>query len=146
MIALEQLDRARANGVRLGWIIRLRRNEWSGQKPAFVSGLEARGERFVLEIPQNFAMWRHDPSLSGTSAKPVEKRLRHSKALLTQPWQASHVKDTDKGPMVWEVKSVACWLPRGTGVVGPYWLIVARNVLNPAEQKFFRSTGRGTPA
>ena len=143
MIALEQLDRARANGVRLSWITA---DEWSGQKPAFVSGLEARGERFVLEIPKNFAMWRHDPSLSGTAAKPVEKLLRHSKALLTQPWQAYHVKDTDKGPMVWEVKSVACWLPRGADVVGPYWLIVARNVLNPAEQKFFLSNAQaGVP-
>ena len=143
MIALEQLDRARANGVRLGWITA---DEWSGQKPAFVSGLEARGERFVLEIPKNFAMWLHDPSLSGTAAKPVEKLLRYSKALLTQPWQAYHVKDTDKGPMVWEVKSVACWLPRGEGVVGPYWLIVARNVLNPAEQKFFLSNAQaGVP-
>ena len=65
--------------------------------------------------------------------------LRHSKTLLTQPWQADHVKDTHQGPMVWEVKSVACWLPRGDGVVGPYWLIVARNVLNPDEQKFFLS-------
>ena len=111
-----------------------------------MSGLEARGERFVLEIPKNFAMWRHDPSHSGTAAKPVEKLLRHSKALLTQPWQAHHVKDTDKGPMVWEVKSVACWLPRGAGVVGPYWLIVARNVLNPAEQKFFLSNAQaGVP-
>ena len=136
VMALEQLDRARAHGVRLGWITA---DEWYGQKPAFVSGLEARGERFVLEIPKNFAMWLHDPSLSGTAAKPVAKLLRHSKALLTQPWQAYHVKDTDKGPMVWEVKSVACWLPRGDGVVGPYWLIVARNVLNPAEQKFFLS-------
>ena len=135
-IALEQLDRARANGVRLAW---LTADEWYAQKPAFVAGLETRGERFVLEIPQNFAMWLHDPQLSGAAAKPVATLLRHSKALLTQPWQAYHVKDTHKGPMVWEVKSVACWLPRGDGVVGPYWLIVARNVLNSDEQKFFLS-------
>ena len=135
-IALEQLDRARANGVRLAWITA---DEWYAQKPAFVSGLETRGQRFVLEIPRNFAMWLHDPQLSGAPAKPVATLLRHSKALLTQPWQAYHVKDTDKGPMVWEVKSVRCWLPRGDGVVGPYWLIVARNVLNPDEQKFFLS-------
>lgn len=136
MIALEQLDRARANGVRFGW---LTADEWSAQKPAFVSGLETRGQRFVLEIPQNCALWRHDPQLSGAAAKPVATLLRHSKALLTPPWQAYHVQDTDQGPMVWEVKSVACWLPRGDGIGGPYWLIVARNVLNPAEQKFFLS-------
>lgn len=135
-IALEQLDRARANGIHWAW---LTADEWYAQKPAFVSGLETRGQRFVLEIPQNFAMWLHDPQLSGAAAKPVATLLKHSKALLTQPWQAYHVKDTDKGPMVWEAKAVACWLPRGAGVVGPYWLIVARNVLNPDELKFFLS-------
>ena len=135
-IALEQLDRARDQGVRLAW---LTADEWYAQKPAFVSGLETRGQRFVLEIPRNFAVWLHDPRGSDTPAKPVETLLKHSKALLTQAWQPHHVKDTDKGPMVWEVKSVACWLPRDSGVVGPYWLIVARNVLNPDEQKFFLS-------
>ena len=135
-IALEQLDRARAGGLRFAWITA---DEWYAQKPAFVTGLEARDQRFVLEIPKNFALWLHDPRLSGTAAKSVQTLLQYSKPLMTQPWQAYHVKDTDKGPMVWEVKSVACWLPRGDGVVGPYWLIVARNVLNPAEQKFFLS-------
>ncbi len=41
--------------------------------------------------------------------------------------------------MVWEVKAIAGWIPRSDGVVGPYWLIVARNVWNPDEQKFFLS-------
>jgi len=136
MIALEELDRARDQGLRFAWITA---DEWYGQKPAFVSGLESREQRFVLEIPKNFGMWLHDPRQSGAAAKPAETLLRHSKPLLTQPWQAYHVKDTDKGPMVWEVKSAACWLPRGDGVVGPYWLIVARNPLNHAEQKFFLS-------
>lgn len=136
VIALEQLDRARAQGLRFAWITA---DEWYAQKPAFVSGLETRDERFVLEIPKNFGMWLHDPRLSGVAAKPLETLLRHSKPLLTQPWQKYYVKDTDKGPMVWEVKSAACWLRRGNGVVGPYWVVVARNALNPAEQKFFLS-------
>ena len=135
-IALEQLDRARRQGVFLAWVTA---DEWYGQKPAFVSGLESRGQRFVLEIPKNFRLWLHDPRQSGAAAKPVETLLRYSKPLMTQPWQAYHVKDTDKGPMVWEVKACACWLPRGDGVLGPYWLIVARNALNHAEQKFFLS-------
>lgn len=35
--------------------------------------------------------------------------------------------------MVWEVKFTPCWLPRGEGVGGPYWLIQARNALDPSE-------------
>ena len=59
------------------------------------------------------------------------------------------IKDTYHGPMVWEVKATPCWLPRREGpaaVVGPYWLIVARNVLNPTEIKYFISNAEaGVP-
>jgi len=96
----------------------------------------------VLEITQNFAMWLHDPQLSDAQAKPVATLLRHSEVLRTQPWQVYQVKDTHQGPMIWEVKLVACWLPRVNGVVGLYYLIVARNVLKPDEHKFSSATPR----
>ncbi len=124
-IALEQLDRSAANEVRFAWVTA---DEWYSQKPAFVQGLEQRGLRFVLEIPKNFAMWLHDPhGPKGTPAKPVENLCRYSRAMMCQPWQRYYIKDTDKGPMVWEVKCVPCWLPRS---VGPYWLVMARNALS----------------
>lgn len=144
-MALEQLDRAAAHGVHFSWITA---DEWYGQKPAFVAGLEQRGQRFVLEMPRNFAVWLSDPQFAKTpsAAKPVEALLRHSRPLLQQPWQAYRIKDTDKGPQVWEVKFAPCWLPRAGGVVGPYWLVVARNVLNRDELKYFVSNARaGVP-
>lgn len=136
-IALEQLDRAAAEGVRLAWITA---DEWYSQKPKFVRGLEQRGLRFVLETPKNFALWLHDPA-SGppTPAKPVETLCRYSRVMLRQPWEKYCIKDTEKGPLVWEVKSAPCWLPREGGVVGPYWLVMARNVLDPSEVKYFVS-------
>jgi SRSO17 transposase len=136
-IALEQLDRAVADGVRFAWITA---DEWYAQKPTFVRGLEARKMRFVLETPRNFALWLHDPRVGpATPARSVENLCRYSRALMQQPWQRYHIKDTEKGPMVWEVKYAPCWLPRGDGVVGPYWLIVARNALDPSEIKYFIS-------
>jgi SRSO17 transposase len=144
-MALEQLDRAAEHGVRFAWMTA---DEWYAQKPAFVMGLEQRGQRFVLEVPKNFAVWLHDPqSVRGDSAaKPVETLLRYSRPLMRQSWQAYRIKDTDKGPQVWEVKFAPCWLPRGDGVVGPYWLVVARNVLDRDEVKFFVSNaGAGVP-
>ena len=135
-IALEQLDRSAANGVRFAWVTA---DEWYSQKPAFVQGLEERGLRFVLEIPKNFGMWLHDPAhdRKGTPAKAVENLCRYSRAMMRQPWQRYYIKDTDKGPMVWEVKYVPCWLPRDG--VGPYWLVMARNALHPDEIKYFLS-------
>ena len=141
-IALEQLDRSALQGVRFSWITA---DEWYSQKPAFVAGLEQRGQRYVLEMPKNFAAWLHDPQTAKTKsgAKPVKLLLRYSKPLMQQPWQAYYIKDTNKGPQVWEVKYAPCWLPRAGGVVGPYWLIVGRNVLNRDEVKFFVSNASG---
>ena len=137
-MALEQLDRATAHGVSFSWITA---DEWYSQKPAFVMGLEQRGQRFVLEVPKNFAVWLYDPRFakSPSVAKPVETLLRYSRPLMRQHWQAYRIKDTNKGPQVWEIKFAPCWLPRGDGVVGPYWLIIARNVLDRDEVKFFMS-------
>lgn len=136
-IALEQLDQAQADGVDFRWITA---DEWYTQKPAFVAALEERRLRFVLEAPRNFTAWLHDPTRGpATPAKPIENLCRYSRAMMRQPWQRYYVKDTHKGAMVWEVKAAPCWLPRDGGVVGPYWLIIARNVLDPSEVKYFIS-------
>jgi SRSO17 transposase len=137
-IAVEQLDRALAGGVRFAWITA---DEWYAQKPAFVAGVEQRGLRFVLEIPKNFSVWLHDPAdgPERVPAKPAANLCRYSRAMMRQAWRRYYIKDTDKGPMVWETKFAPCWLPRGDGVVGPYWLVMARNVLDPSEVKYFIS-------
>lgn len=137
VIGLAQLDRAIAAGVRFSWITA---DEWYAQKPEFVRGLEERRQRFVLEIPRNLPLWLHDP-LSGptTPAKSAENLCRYSRAMMRQAWQRYYLKDTDKGPLVWEVKFAPCWLPREGGAVGPYWLVMARNVLAPNEVKYFIS-------
>lgn len=136
-MALAQVDRATARGVYFAWITA---DEWYTQKSAFVAGLERRSQRLVLETPRNFAVWPHDPARGPEiSSKSVENLWRYSRAKMRQSWQRYVIKDTDKGPMVWEVKSTPCWLPRSGGVVGPYWLIVARNTLDPSEVKYFIS-------
>ena len=78
--------------MRFSWITA---DEWSSQKPAFVTGLEQRGQRFVLEVPKNFAVWLHDSqSAKAAAAKPVATLLRYSRPLLRQAWQAYRLKDT----------------------------------------------------
>jgi SRSO17 transposase len=136
-IALEQLDRAVAEGIRFAWITA---DEWYAQKGAFVRGLEERGQRFVLEIPTSLCVWLEDPAGSPLNAAlPVKHVCRFGEVFLEQPWEPHYVKDTDKGPVVWNVKCAACWMPRGKGVVGPYWLVMARNALEPSETKYFLS-------
>jgi SRSO17 transposase len=142
-IGLEQLDRATGNGVRFGWITA---DEWYSDKPAFVAGLEERGERFVLEIPRNLHGWLVRPTDVKGKRRDVETLCRHSRPMRDQPWTRFHIKDSDKGAIVWEAKAAPLWMHRGGRIVGPYWLIIARNVVDPTEVKYFLSNAApGTP-
>lgn len=134
-IGLEQLDRAIARGVVFGWISA---DEWYAQKPKFLGGLESRGLCYVVEIPRNFSGWLSDPGATPRRpARPAEELCRHARPMARQPWVRFHIKDSDKGPMVWEVRSAPFWLMRDGAVLGPYRLIQARNVLDPREAKLF---------
>jgi len=145
-IALEQLRRAKANGVALAWATA---DEWYGEKPAFVAGLEEMGQPFVLEVPRNLMGWSHPPAGAGERRSKAEDLCRHSPAFTGQPWKPYHVKDTTKGPMVWEAKAAPFWMKRGREVVGPYRLMAARDVLDPDTVKYFlsdRGDAAGVPA
>lgn len=133
-----------ANGVVFGW---LTADEWYASAPAFLAGLEALQQRYVVEVRRSFHGWWCDPR-SETRAvyREVETLCRSSPVRLRQPWQQVHGKDTEKGPLVWEVKWAPFWLQRDGQVLGPFWLICARNVRNPSEEKYFLANAApGTP-
>lgn len=156
-IALDLYDRARANDVRFDW---LACDEGYGGKPEFLRQLEARGQGFVAEVPTTFTGWtiapevterpyrrergrgRKTPRLkSGSrSAMSVQTMLKHSPALRDQAWVKYRVKDGQKGPLVWEVKHTMITMKDENGLPGMrLHLVVARNVLDPSEVKFFVS-------
>src|SRR5271166_310967 len=156
-IALELYDRSRANGVEFEW---LTFDEGYGGKPGFLRGLSERKQLFVAEVPRNFTGWLKPPRIvtrtfhrhgrgrgravprlaSGSQrARRVDELLKDPR-LLDQPWQRWRVKDGTKGPMVWECKHVLLYPKDENGLPGqPLHLIVARDVLNPNELKFFVS-------
>jgi SRSO17 transposase len=156
-IALELYDRAKDNGLHFDWMTF---DEWYGGKPAFLRGLSARGQQFVAEVPRSFVGWLKPPRIvtrpfhrngrgrgrkvprlaSGSPpAQRVDELLERAE-LRDQPWQRWRIKDGKKGPMIWEVKHYR-FTPKGEdGLPGEPWhLIVARNILNPEEIKFFVS-------
>ncbi len=143
-ISLEQLRSALANGVHFAW---LTFDEWYTSCPDFLAGLETLQQRFVGEVRRDFHGWLCDPRGQTRAVyRDVETLCRYSQAMLCQPWQRVHVKDTEKGPTVWEVKRAPFWLRRAGQVLGPYWLIYARNVLDPKEEKYFLCNAQpGTP-
>lgn len=155
-IALELLDRAQGNGIRFAW---LTFDEWYGGKPAFLQALDERQRRFVAEVPRTLMGWIDPPQVtqrplgrrgrgrktprlvSGSRAsQSVEHLLQHHRALKKQGWQWWRVRDGQSGPMVWEVKHASFYLQGPDGLPGPRWhLVIARNVLDPTEIKFFVS-------
>jgi SRSO17 transposase len=156
-IALELYDRARSNGVMFDW---LTFDEGYGGKPEFLREMDARGQPFVAEVPKTSTGWiraprvterpfrrsrgrgRKTPRLRSGSrpASSVENLLRYSPELRDQPWVRYRVKDGEKGPMVWEAKHALISVKDGKGLPGMRMhLLAARNVLKPAETKFFLS-------
>ncbi|MDK1039735.1 MAG: hypothetical protein QGD91_12660, partial [Actinomycetota bacterium] len=70
----------------------------------------------------------------------VRNLLKHSKVFRRQKWQRFRDKDGEKGPIVWEVKHTPCYIPSKRELPSTrHTLIVARNVINLNEVKYFIS-------
>jgi SRSO17 transposase len=134
-IALELLDRAQGNGVHLEWITA---DIWYAEKPDFLAGLEQRHYRYVVEIPRDLRGWLYHPGVNPRQpARGVEELCHHVKPMTRQMWTPFHIKNTNKGPMVWQVKSAPFWLCRGDQVLSGYHVIWAYDLLHPEEEKWF---------
>jgi SRSO17 transposase len=166
-IGVEQLDRARGNGVRFTW---LTFDEGYGGKPPFLRELDQRGQNYVAEIPKSFRVWTRPPEVlyrarEGTEAQvgrprklprlkvknnptvEVRNASAYSPLFRRDEGQNYRVKDTSKGPMVWQVRRIRVWLEDEQGLpTAPHILLVARNVLHPEEVKYFLSNAPQTTA
>jgi SRSO17 transposase len=139
-IALEQLDRAKAHGVRLDW---LTFDEEYGKRPGFIAGLDERQLRFVGEVPRSFSCLaapksgrRPDARLKG---RPAEEVVRNASAFRGQAWQVLRLQRRTMEDQVWRVKAAQVWLSSKSGwSAGTYWLIWASNDAT-GEEKFFLS-------
>lgn len=155
-IALELYDRARQHGVRFDW---LTFDEWYGTKPEFLRALDRRGQKFVAEVHAGVVAWIDPPAVTtrpcrrgrgrprktprlkaGSRPAPSLKDLAAAHpALRDQAWQAYRIKDTHKGPLVWQVKHVLVHLKDERGLPSkPHHLLVGHHPLT-GEIKYFLS-------
>jgi SRSO17 transposase len=154
-IALGMVDRALAHGVRVqAWTF----DELYGRDTAFLDGLEQRRQVFVAEVPKHFHGWvirprvlqdgpsprrgpkKKYPRLArGRPGREVQNLVCYSPAFRKHKWQRYRIKDTERGPDVWEVKWAVFWRKGTNGLPGRrHGLIVTRNVLTN-EVKYFVS-------
>jgi SRSO17 transposase len=138
-IALEQIDRARANGAKLDW---LTFDEGYGQRPAFLAALDQRQQLFVGEVPRTcscLAVNRAGGRPEGTKGRPAEEVVRASSLFRSQRWQVLRLARQTLAGQAWRVKAARVWLSaRGGWSAGHYWLIWASSD-HSGEEKFFLS-------
>ena len=157
-IALELIRRSRAEGVPLEWITA---DELYGRAGPFRDGVAAMGLWYVVEIPSNLTGWTRVPQVerAGTvlasghtlkhdrvpegerSARPVSE-LWHRGG---PSWQLYRVKETEKGPVVWEVRETRFFPNRGHAPGAEIRLLVAREVLTGEIKYFLAHAPQETP-
>jgi SRSO17 transposase len=156
-IALAQIEHALANGVRVSaWTF----DELYGRDGRFLDGVTSLGQVFIGEIPGDFHGWVQKPTIVQKGPKKREKGGRprrcprvarrrpscevrnlakYSPVFYEQSWQPYRIKDTDKGPEVWNIKWAEFWRKDENGLpTRRHCLIVAHNVLT-GEVKYFLS-------
>jgi len=155
-IALDLLERTIANGVRFRY---LAADELYGRSHEFRTGVADLGLVYVVDVPCSMTGWTKRPRMAvakGIQGQPGPKprlagnaqRARRIDALWERggpSWQAFHIKNTGKGPIVWEVRAVR-FFPAHDGVPDDEcWLIIARNVLTGEVKYFFSNASKDTP-
>ncbi len=152
-VALELYQRARGNGLRFEW---LTFDEWYGSKPAFLDVLQNENQKYVGEIHRRHMIWLKRPRttnrrysknggrlktprlVSGSpKSKPLGECFENDAVFINQPWERWHLKDTQKGPKVIEVKHAIVYPQNAKRLpCKAHHLLVVRDVL-ANEIKFF---------
>jgi len=156
-IALDLLGHAVARGVLLRYVTA---DELYGRCGAFRSEVDELGLVYVVEVPCSLSGWTKRPRVvmpgERTARAPAKPRLaptarrpRRVDRLWKRggpPWKAFHVKNTQKGPVVWKAR-VTRFFPRtDDGLPGDeVWLVVARHVLTGEVKYFLSNAPKDTP-
>jgi SRSO17 transposase len=91
-----------------------------------------------FEIPQAHGGGRPRTRSFRTAKTPAQRRVDRMWKRGGPSWKKYHIKETEKGPVVWEARATRFW-PSCKGQSLPEcWLLVARNVLT-GELKYFLS-------
>jgi SRSO17 transposase len=143
-IALDQLKRAIANGVRFWFTVF---DEDYGKVPAFWFELDAMGQQAIGEVPANFYAFARRPAYRSLQKahrpKRVDNLCRFSPLFRAQPWRRVTIRDATRGPIRWDVRMARVHLvDKSSKPSGPtdrqYALLIARNI-ESGEVKYFIS-------
>jgi SRSO17 transposase len=150
-IALDILKRSTDEGMKFRF---LTADELYGGCAAFRHGVSELNMTYVVEVPCSTYVWRQKPRIilpepssgqgrPGKRARLAEGAKASCKVNELWPhggpsWEAYHIKDTEKGPSVWEARCSRVWVSEGSLPGQEVWLLITRNPLD-GEIKYFLS-------
>jgi SRSO17 transposase len=156
-IAIDLIDRALSNGVRVAWWTF---DELYGHDSKFLDALEERKQYLVAEIPTNTRIWttkrrvingadhvgvgrpKKTPRVVAcTKLSEVRHLLKHSSGFYLQSWQNYRIKNTHTGPEVWKIKHLTVWRQTSEHVPSKRHTLIAGRNVRTGEIKFFIANG-----
>ena len=147
-LALEMVRHQRALGLRFAWV---GADGGYGKEPAFLRGLEAMGEIFVVDIHKDQHLYLQDPRPAVPEASPARGRPRSRRQAQSacsrvdqwvseQPeadWQRMTLRDSSKGKLRVEILHRRVWLWDGKEAQAHQWhLLVRREIDSPETIKY----------
>lgn len=147
-LALEMVRHQKALGLRYAWV---GADGGYGKEPAFLRGLEAMGEVFVVDVHKDQQIYLEDPQpivpettntrgRRRTRRQARSERIRVDQWLQAQPeaaWQRVTLRDSSKGKLQVEILHQRVWLWDGKEAQARQWhLIVRREIDSPTTIKY----------
>jgi SRSO17 transposase len=152
-IGLELVQKAEKRGsVPFSWVAA---DALYGDSPAFRDGIQALDKRYFTEVKNTTSIWRtqpkvHVPQWKGRGRRPTRLRLRNPnnhplqvkqlvRRIPKKDWIQAIIKEGSKGPLACEFAFLRMTESRGNLPAGEVWLIIRRNLDDPAVIKYYLS-------
>ena len=138
-MSIEELRRAIRSGLSFRWATA---DEFYGRSSRWRREVADAGLWYVVEVPKSTRGWISERIAAlGTDSPDEAYAPREVRSLWHRggpSWTPYRVKDTEKGPEVWELRAIRFVPSVNGGGEEECWLLVARNVLT-GEMKYFVS-------
>ncbi len=141
-IALELLRRTQASGAAFKY---LTADEWYGSSSAFRSGVAALGITYVVEVNPTVCGWTQQPASACPGVHAGTARVERAWRCGGPSWNAFHIKDTEKGPVVWEVRAGRFWPSYNGQCLPEGWRLQMRHALTGERKYFLSNAALDTP-
>jgi SRSO17 transposase len=123
------------SSVRFDWVTA---DEGYGRDGGFLDALEQAGQRYLVEIPCNTAVWTTKPMRQ--TPDEFVRQVRHLVAMMpARAWELLKLREGAKGPVAFEFARLRIWSVRHRHAGPVLWLVIRRSLEKVPEIKFYFS-------